>query len=237
MVKLYSASSISGPSRISKPMPTKMSLISSSTMYIGCWWPSSGALPGMVTSSASALRRISSMRALSASRRCSSAVSSSARTWFASWPMAGRSSADRRPICLRMAVSSPFLPRYFTRRFSSAVMSSACKMASTEATRSFCSISFMQTTPSLQSLRSRSCFLPDGYKKILPSRIQGRKEASAVPPEFGARAPHSLRVNGRTRRGLAGAHGRTKYVSRRTLSAGGVPLWCGTLVLFSRSKQ
>ena len=80
--------------------------------------------------------------------------------------MAGRSSADRRPICLRMAVSSPFLPRYFTRRFSSAVMSSACKMASTEASRSFCSISFMQTTPSLQSLHSRSSLSPDrGIKK------------------------------------------------------------------------
>ena len=219
-------------------MPTKMSLISSSTIYIGCWWPSSGAFPGMVTSSVSALRRISSMRALSVSRRWSSASSSSARTWFASWPMAGRSSADRRPICLRMAVSSPFLPRYFTRRFSSAVMSSACKMAATEASRSFCSISFMQTTPPLQDFRgSLRSLLDRGQKKILPSRIQGRKETSAVPPEFGACAPHSVRGNGRTRRGLAGAHGRTKHVSRRALSAGGVPLWRGTLVLFSRSKQ
>jgi hypothetical protein len=39
LVKLYSESSTSGPSRISKPMPMKMSFIWSSTLYMGCLWP------------------------------------------------------------------------------------------------------------------------------------------------------------------------------------------------------
>ncbi len=48
-----------------------------------------------------------------------------ARTLLASWPMAGRSSAESLPICFRMTVSSPFLPRYLTRSASSAATSAA----------------------------------------------------------------------------------------------------------------
>ena len=39
---------------ISKPMSRKISLISSSTVYMGCLWPRVTSLPGMVTSSVSA---------------------------------------------------------------------------------------------------------------------------------------------------------------------------------------
>lgn len=53
----------------------------------------------------------------------------SARTALASWPITGRSSAESRPICFRTAVSSPFLPRSFTRSSSRAAGESAASSA------------------------------------------------------------------------------------------------------------
>ncbi len=63
--------------------------------------------------------------------RSSSRASMAARTEFASWPITGRSSAESLPICFKTAVSSPFLPRSFTRSSSRALgeeaSSSACR--------------------------------------------------------------------------------------------------------------
>ena len=74
---------------------------------------------------------------------CSSFSSMSARTALATWPMTGRSSGESLPICLRTAVSSPFLPRYLTRNASSAWLSAACSRADRASRRMISSCSFI----------------------------------------------------------------------------------------------
>ena len=88
-----------------KPMHTKMSLISSRALYMGCLWPIFTVLPGTVTSRASALSRASMAADSSFLPAVSMALSRAERTSLARAPMAGRSSADSRPICLSTAVS------------------------------------------------------------------------------------------------------------------------------------
>ena len=169
-------------------MPMKMSLISSSTTYIGCLWPICVRLPGIVTSTASLASFRSSSRALSSSLRCARAFSTSARTWFASWPMAGRSLGSSLPIILSSFVRSPFLPRYWMRRASSACGSAAPRMAFTATSRRSWSIFFMFTSPYLNCVSN---------KKInLSSRHWDERHSSAVPPEFDAAASHSNAVTG-----------------------------------------
>ena len=49
-------------------------------------------------------------------------------------------------------------------------------------------------------------------KNLSPRKIGTKGHASAVPPAFGeTRSPHSHAVTGMTRRGLAGAPGRTRH--------------------------
>ncbi len=105
---------------MSKPMPRKISFSSPSTCSNGWRLPRAGCLPGSVTSMRSASSRAASVAASnSAVRRTISSVMAS-RTSFANAPITGRSSAVSLPICLRMAVSSPFLPRKRTRSSSTA---------------------------------------------------------------------------------------------------------------------
>ena len=85
--------------------------------------------------------------------------------------MTGRSSAVSLPICLSTAVSSPFLPRYLTRR----VSKSAASLALAKAARASCLI-----------LSSCSFILhPPKNEKSLSSRLlrDERQLSSAVPPE------------------------------------------------------
>ena len=157
-------------------MPTKMSLISSRAIYMGCRWPSFCRFPGMVTSRASAFSR--------ASRRISSSfffwVSISAarrsRTSLASWPITGRSSAESLPICFKTAVSSPFLPKYFTRRASSSALSLVAVSAAKASCLIFSSCSFILYPPIFVR------------KKALPPSNGTKGKTSAVPPEFRAEA-------------------------------------------------
>ncbi len=128
---------------ISKPMFRKISFISSSTEYMGCLWPMGGFFPGMVTSTASAASRASKAFWERMPDWRSMAVSRLARTSLASWPMTGRSSAERPPICFKTAVSSPFLPRYLTRRASSPAVSWAAAMASRAPLRMASNCSFI----------------------------------------------------------------------------------------------
>ena len=125
-------------------MPMKISFMRSSTWYMGCWRPSFASVPGMVTSSASPASLSSSAFSLMrffCIARCSSTA---ARTSLASCPMAGRSSAESRPICLSTTVSSPFFPRYCTRSASSASALSAPVMALRDRSRSSFKSSFMR---------------------------------------------------------------------------------------------
>ena len=159
-------------------MPMKMSLIWSRTLYIGCLCPWGCFFPGSVTSTVSCSSFISSRASFSAVRRVSSVSSSSERSWFASWPICGRSSAVSLPIWRRMPVSSPFLPRYFTRRFSSESTSSVSRIACNAASRSFCIISFMRLSskkisPRPIRNRTKACFRGTTYL---------RQTADGIPP-------------------------------------------------------
>ena len=71
------------------------------------------------------------------------AFSTAARTSFAIWPMMGRSSAERLPICLSTAVNSPFLPRYLTRSASSSAAAFVPTMESSAPLRMASSCSFI----------------------------------------------------------------------------------------------
>ena len=108
-----------------KPIPIKMSLRSSSTMVSGCFFPIHGRFPGMVTSMVSFAIFSAAAAVSSAVFLSSSADSIKLRTSLAIWPMIGRSSGESFPIPFITAVSSPFLPKYFTRRVSSSARSLA----------------------------------------------------------------------------------------------------------------
>ena len=129
---------------ISKPMFKKISFISSRTEYMGCLWPRGGFFPGMVTSTASAASLASRAFRERTADWASMACSRLARTSLASWPMTGRSSADRPPICFSTAVSSPLLPRYLTRRASSPVVSWEAAMDSRAPWRMASNCSFIE---------------------------------------------------------------------------------------------
>ena len=107
-------------------------------MLMGCLCPSGLSLPGMVTSIFSA----SSLCASSAASRrfllSSSIFSMLCLTSFAICPMTGLSSAESLPISFRMAVNSPFLPRNFTFKSSTSLIS----LASWNALSAFCWICF-----------------------------------------------------------------------------------------------
>ncbi|MNI69400.1 hypothetical protein D3C73_1251420 [compost metagenome] len=94
--------------------------------------PPCGSLrPGSVTSTFSACRRASVSCSWKAS--CLRAIISSIapRTVLATCPITGRSSALSAPMPRRTSVSSPFLPRYFTRRsFSVPGSCTVCSFAS-----------------------------------------------------------------------------------------------------------
>ena len=186
---------------MSKPMPRKISFSSPSTCSKGWRLPCAGALPGSVTSISSAARRAASA-ALSSSlvRRAISAVMAS-RTSLASAPTTGRSSAESRPICFKMAVSSPFLPRKRTRSSSTAAASAAWAISASALCRMFCNASFIPFSP-LYVLRD------EAEKEKAPPLRFDRDEAylfvnSAVPPTFlpydCTRANTLLFCNGNTR--------------------------------------
>ena len=158
-------------------MEMKISLISSSAVYMGCLWPSLWALPGTVMSSASASSR--SSRAFSARTAdcCSMADSTSARTALASWPMTGRSSAESLPICFRTAVSSPFLPRYWTRRASSSPVFPAAPMAASAPARMASSCSFIVHAPYIIMLHTQ-CSWDGRHQKNASHPIPGTKGES-----------------------------------------------------------
>ncbi len=83
------------------------------------------------------------------------AVSTLARTVFASLPIAGRSSAGILPIMRMMAVSDPFLPKICTRSCSSASMvSMACSLCLTCASM----------TSSSSFIAIRNSFFPNKYR-------------------------------------------------------------------------
>jgi phenylalanyl-tRNA synthetase beta chain len=71
-----------------------------------------GRVPGMVTSRVSSASRFSWAAFLISADLLAMVSSMSLRISFASWPITGRSSADSLPICFKIAVSSPFLPKY-----------------------------------------------------------------------------------------------------------------------------
>ena len=125
-----------------------------------------------ITSKCNALyARISNAFAASSFARVSTLSSSLARTSLASWPMTGRSSALREPICLRTAVSSPFLPRYCTRSASRSSAFSAPPMASRALARmasNSCFISFLLLCRKFRTMA--------GGKKRAPPRPHGTKE-------------------------------------------------------------
>ena len=110
-------------------------------------------VPGIVMSMASDSSFASSARALSSSFASSSFSSIAARTLLAAWPKTGRSSADRLPIVLSTAVSSPFLPRNRTRSASSSAESLTPSSASIASRRIFSSCSFINHKSPLRILQ------------------------------------------------------------------------------------
>ena len=113
--KLYRSYSTSGPSTTSYPMPTKIRSTSSSAIVFGCLCPTLFFLDGSVTSITSAFS-FSSRIAFSILVLDSSKSSSiAALVSFTSCPTFGRSSGATSFIPFNTAVSSPFLPRNFTR--------------------------------------------------------------------------------------------------------------------------
>lgn len=101
------------------------------------------------------------------------AFSMALRTSFASCPITGRSSALSLPICLRIAVSAPFFPRYFTRRVSRALASLTAASTAAASERIASSCSFMLSI--ILSRHSRIILKPlgNGIKKAL-SRKQDK---------------------------------------------------------------
>ena len=123
-------------------------------------WPISGSLPGIVTSIAS----FSSLCLSSASLICAlfSAIffSMSALISFASWPITGLSSAESLPICFKIEVSSPFLPRYLI------LASSICSFVLKESSAFFAAFLISSSSVFIKSsFRFLICF---GTKKYLP---------------------------------------------------------------------
>ena len=84
--------------------------------------------------------------------------------------MTGRSSAVSLPICLRTAVSSPFLPSSLTRSSSRAAGVDASSRAAIAWERMLSSCCFM--------------FFPPKNEKTFRSRTGTKGNASAVPPAF-----------------------------------------------------
>ena len=124
----------------------------------------------MVTSTASEANFASRTEAWISAFRSSSFSSIAARTELASCPMTGRSSAVSLPICLRTAVSSPFLPSSLTRSSSRAAGVDASSRAAIAWERMLSSCCFM--------------FFPPKNEKTLRSRTGTKGNASAVPPAF-----------------------------------------------------
>ena len=116
--------------------------------------PSSCFFPGSVTSSFSAASfaflSLVFMSACADSRSC--VIFS--LTSFASCPITGRSSGESLPICFRIAVSSPFFPRYFTRRASSSCFELALASSSCACCLIFSSCSFILFTSKKFMLRA-----------------------------------------------------------------------------------
>ena len=152
-------------------MPTKISLISSNTMESGCLEPNSLRFPGKVTSMVSCFNLCSSNASFKCAAFCVNVSSIAARTSLASCPITGRSSADSLPICFKIAVSSPFFPRYFTRKFSKPCWSSASSIAFSANWRMVSSCCFIQFDILSKSYHKRDDF--DIKKAFIPK--QGRR--------------------------------------------------------------
>ena len=161
-------------------MPTKMSTIFASAMFIGCSEPALRPGPGRVTSTASASRRAAFSLAASSLARSSSFSSSAARTSFTSWPIFGRSSGGSLPMPRKRPVNSPFLPSTATRICSSAALALASSMFM--STRSRISRSIFSIRYSLLNL----CFAVrvQGIKKR--PRPKGR---SRIAPLYHPNSP------------------------------------------------
>ena len=97
----------------------------------------------MSIDSAAILRSFS--LALSADILLVMASSISCLTLFASCPITGRSSAESFPICFRIAVSSPFLPRYLILSSSRAFMESLEDASAIAAFSIFSSCCFIKS--------------------------------------------------------------------------------------------
>ncbi len=93
--KLRTSSSISGPSYTTNPNWPKISAISAIVSLIGWRLPRRTGRPGVVTSTASAARRVSSSEPRSDAPRSASAASMATRTVLAMAPTCGRSSGGR----------------------------------------------------------------------------------------------------------------------------------------------
>ena len=156
-------------------------------MVSGCFLPSGFFWPGRVTSSVSPARRISSALASRSILVCSSICSMSARTWFASWPMTGRSSAESLPICFKMAVSSPFFPRYLTRTASSTFRSCA-PLSSSSACFAIASSSAFICLSFLSQIIFICCFHRT-KKALRPRALSGVRDEK--PCRFPRYHPHS----------------------------------------------
>ena len=115
-----------------------------------------GLLPGMVTSMVSALSWASMAAAASSFWRRAISASIWARTSLANCPITGRSSADSLPICLRIPVSSPFFPKYCTRRASTCLRSCAPCSAAAAAALICSSCVFIASLPFLALPACRS---------------------------------------------------------------------------------
>ena len=148
------------------PIPLNISFSSSRTIFSGWRTPIACCFPGIVTSSVSFFNFCSISADLSCACFCAIKPSSDCLTSFASWPITGLSSADSLPILLSIAVSSPFLPRYFT------LSSSSC-LTSTQSPIVFSACSFIFCNCS---------FIPLFFPRYLLSCIWSRRQAKTMEP-------------------------------------------------------
>src|SRR5262245_60460945 len=179
---------MSGPSATAKPMSAKIAVSSSVTWLIGCTRPiSAGASrTGRVTSTASLLRRTSSVASASPALRAAIAAVTRSLRPLMSGPCCLRSSGVMAPSVFNSADTVPLLPSAATRIASSAGSSGAAAMAGRSSASSvamsvmFSSLAAPTQHPGFDRVHERAPFLLGGDPFVLHAHPPARLGVGVV---------------------------------------------------------
>ena len=167
-------------------MPRNISFSSPSTSSNGWRLPCAGRRPGSVMSMASAARRCASTASESCFVRAAMSAVMASRTSFARAPITGRSSAESLPICFRMAVTSPFLPKKRTRSSSTSAALAALAISSSAVALMCSNACFNKTSPFLSGTKKGFAPVFSGTKPVRSTMLRGTTHV------FASKSKHSL---------------------------------------------